>query len=397
MQVTDSSSASGPAADGLAAWLRLAYTPGVSRLAAARLLQAYGTPQAVLAASLAPQGASYSDDDAPRLTASQAAALRAPLSAGMRRLVETTLAWLAQPDHHVITFNDEAYPPLLRHIADPPLLLHACGNAALLARPGIGIVGSRNATMQGRGNAERFARSLADAGLTVVSGLALGIDAAAHAGALAGAASTVAVVGTGIDLLYPAANAALAQRIAREGCIVSEFALDTPARAAHFPIRNRTISGMVRGVLVVEAAEKSGSLITARCANEQGRDVFAIPGSIHATLSKGCHRLIREGALLVETADDILQALGADISAASISQAGHSALSNGACEDAMHTALMQAATPLLAALGHDPVGADALAARLQCNAADTQASLLALELAGVVERLPGGVFQRLKR
>ncbi len=401
MQATDFPSASEPAADDLAAWLRLAYTPGMSRIAAARLLQAYGTPQAVLAASAAPQAASCSvscsDNDTPRLNASQAAALRAPLPAGMRRLVDTTLAWRAQPDHHVITFNDDVYPPLLRHIADPPLLLHACGNAALLARPGIGIVGSRNATMQGRGNAERFARSLADAGFTVVSGLALGIDAAAHAGALGGAASTVAVVGTGIDLLYPTANAALAQRIAREGCIVSEFALGTPARPAHFPIRNRTISGMVRGVLVVEAAERSGSLITARCANEQGRDVFAIPGSIHATLSKGCHRLIREGALLVETVDDILQALGADMSAASITQEGRSSLSDGACEDAMHTALLQAAQPLLAALGHDPVGADVLASRLQCNAADTQASLLALELAGVVERLPGGVFQRLKR
>jgi len=397
VQATDSLSASGPDADSLAAWLRLAYTPGVSRLAAARLLQAYGTPQAVLAACHASHPTAAVDDGAPRLTASQAAALRAPPSAAMRCLVEATLAWLAQPGHHLITFNDDVYPPLLRHIADPPLLLHARGNAALLSRAAIGIVGSRNATMQGRGNAERFARSLADAGLTVVSGLALGIDAAAHAGALAGAASTVAVVGTGIDLLYPTANAALAQRIAQEGCIVSEFALGTPARSAHFPIRNRTISGMVRGVLVVEAAEKSGSLITARCANEQGRDVFAIPGSIHATLSKGCHRLIREGALLVETAADILQAFRMDVSSASSSHGSNSSLSNGACEDAMHTALMQAATPLLAALGHDPVRADELATRLQCNAADTQASLLALELAGVVERLPGGAFQRLKR
>lgn len=401
MQATDSQPASGHDFDSVAAWLRLACTPGLGRLAAARLLQYHGTPQAVLAAARDTRPSHNDDSETPRLTPGQAGALRAPLPAALRALVEATLCWTNQPGNHLLTYTDTGYPPLLRHIPDPPLLLHAQGNAALLTRTAIGIVGSRNATTQGRVNAERFARSLADAGVTVVSGLALGIDAAAHAGALGGAGSTVAVIGTGIDIVYPAANAALATRIAQDGCIVSEFALGTPARAPHFPIRNRTISGMARGVLVVEAAERSGSLITARCANEQGRDVFAIPGSIHATLSKGCHRLIREGAQLVETADHILDAL--DIGERLMHATTDGAIShdrntgNASCEDAMLTSLWQAAKPLLEALSFDPVSADDLAMRLQLNAADTQASLLALELAGVVERLPGGAFQRLKR
>ncbi|WEF31091.1 DNA-processing protein DprA [Pseudoduganella chitinolytica] len=396
MPATDSLPSSSHAAEEIAAWLRLAYTPGISRLAAARLLRHHGTPQAVLAAShVAP--ASHEDgphEDVPRLTAGQAAALRAPATAVQQALLDTTMAWSMRPGHRLLTFADTAYPPLLREIADPPLLLHACGNSALLARAALGIVGSRNATVQGRLNAQRFAHSLAGAGLTIVSGLALGIDAAAHAGALQGEGSTVAVIGTGIDVVYPATNAGLARRIAQEGgCIVSEFALGTPARAPHFPIRNRTISGMTRGVLVVEAAERSGSLITARCAGEQGRDVFAIPGSIHATLSKGCHRLIREGALLVETADDILAALRiGDAARMPCVDEG-----NASCEDAMLTSLQHAARPLLDALTYDPVGIDELASRLQLDAAATQASLLALELAGVVERLPGGAFQRLKR
>jgi DNA processing protein len=403
VQATDSPSARGHDRDTVAAWLRLACTPGLGRLAAARLLQYHGTPQAVLAAShdtRPSHDADSVDADTPSLTAAQAAALRAPLSAAMRALIDATLCWTKQPGNRLLTYNDDDYPPLLRHIPDPPLLLHARGNAALLTRTAIGIVGSRNATAQGRLNAERFARSLADAGVTIVSGLALGIDAAAHAGALAGAGSTIAVIGTGIDSVYPAANAALAARIAEGGCIVSEFALGAPARAAHFPIRNRTISGMARGVLVVEAAERSGSLITARCANEQGRDVFAIPGSIHATLSKGCHRLIREGAQLVETAEHILAALhiNESVTHATMHGAGsHDVKSgNASCEDAMLTSLLHAAQPLLEALSFDPVSADDLATRLQLNAADTQASLLALELAGVVERLPGGAFQRLK-
>ena len=401
MQATESSSSPGHDFDNVAAWLRLAFTPGIGRLAAARLLQYHGTPQAVLAAALATQPPPTEDSDTPRLTPAQAGALRAPLSARARALIDATLCWTNQPGHHLLTYNDDGYPPLLRHIPDPPLLLHARGNAALLTRTAIGIVGSRNATAQGRLNAERFARSLADAGATIVSGLALGIDAAAHAGALAGAASTIAVIGTGIDIVYPAANGALAARIAQGGCIVSEFALGTSARAPHFPIRNRTISGMARAVLVVEAAERSGSLITARCANEQGRDVFAIPGSIHATLSKGCHRLIREGAQLVETADHILDALGMRESLMHATMDHATApdvkTGNASCEDAMLASLRQAAAPLLEALSFDPVSADDLATRLQLNAADTQASLLALELAGVVERLPGGAFQRLKR
>ncbi|WP_229487815.1 DNA-processing protein DprA [Pseudoduganella lutea] len=320
-----------------------------------------------------------------------AAALAAPFAARARAVAEATLHWASQPGNHLLTLNDAAYPTELKEIADPPVLLHAQGDLSLLdgwnakcnaAGNAVGIVGSRKATMQGMANARNFARTLSEAGVTIVSGLALGIDAAAHQGGLAGAGSTVAVVGTGIDVIYPESNAALAARIRDAGCLLSEFALGTSARKQYFPIRNRIISGLSRGVLVVEATEKSGSLITARLANEQGRDVFAIPGSIHSALSKGCHKLIRDGARLVDTAHDILEAFG---------------IRKAASETVMLEELTAAADVLLTALTYDPVPADELAARLKLDPADTQASLLALELAGVVERLPGGVFQRLKR
>jgi DNA processing protein len=377
VQATESLFPPGGADDGdaLLPWLRLANMPGLPRHAAARLVREHGTAHGVVEAARA---GTLDDAFGPL----PSAALAAPYSARLRALAEATRHWAGQPGNHVLTLNDAAYPPLLKQIADPPVLLHAQGNPALLRREAVGIVGSRNATLQGVANAGRFARALSEAGFTIVSGLALGIDKAAHEGGLAGAGSTVAVVGTGIDVVYPASNAQLAARIGEAGCLLSEFTLGASVRKQYFPIRNRLISGLSRGVLVVEAAERSGSLITARLAGEQGRDVFAIPGSIHSALAKGCHKLIRDGARLVETAYDILESFGVE---------------HARSEEAMLEELTQAADVLLTALTYDPVPADELASRLKLDPADTQASLLALELAGVVERLPGGAFQRLKR
>ncbi|WP_338770645.1 DNA-processing protein DprA [Massilia sp. METH4] len=374
MQATESFLSHG-SAEAVLPWLRLAMMPGLPRHAAAQLIRAHGSAPAVIEAARAHR---LADVRAPV----PVGAIAAPFSPQARALAEATLQWARQPGNHLLALNDAGYPSLLKEIADPPVLLHVQGDVSLLHRRAIGIVGSRNATLQGKANANRFARALSEAGFTIVSGLALGIDAAAHEGGLAAQGSTVAVIGTGIDVTYPASNAPLAARIREEGCVVSEFALGSPAHQRNFPIRNRIISGLSRGVLVVEAAERSGSLITARLAGEQGRDVFAIPGSIHSALSKGCHKLIRDGAKLVDTAQHILEAFG-------IEGQGE--------EAAILEELTQAADVLLTALTYDPVPADELAARLKLDPADTQASLLALELAGVVERLPGGVFQRLKR
>jgi DNA processing protein len=277
----------------------------------------------------------------------------------------------------LLTLQDPDYPPLLAEIPDPPLMLYIRGRAELLHGAALAIVGSRNASVQGQANARAFARALAEAGLTIVSGLALGIDTAAHDGALHGCASTVAVIGTGADRIYPARNAALARRIAQEGCLVSEYPLGTPPRPEHFPQRNRIISGLAAGVLVIEAAAGSGSLITARMAIEQGRDVFALPGSIHAALSKGCHQLIREGAQLVETSTDVLLAL-----------------SMAPLVRSMQPAPEALSCPLLDILGFDAMHIDAIAAHAGLDATELSAQLLALELDGVVARLPGGMVQR---
>jgi DNA processing protein len=267
-------------------------------------------------------------------------------------------------------------------IGDPPPVLHYAGKLDLLNRPALAIVGSRNATPQGRENAEAFAAALSAADLTIVSGLAQGIDAAAHRGGLAGAGNSVAVVGTGIDRIYPAGNKALAHRLAAEGGLLSQFTLGTPPLPGNFPRRNRVISGLVRGVLVVEATPNSGSLITARFAAEQGREVFAIPGSIHSPFSKGCHRLIKDGAKLVETAQDVLEELGlAPARASDRAWAGTPAPDGDAAR-------------VLAALGHDPADVDLLAERTGLDASAIAVALVELELAGQVAQLLGGAFQR---
>jgi DNA processing protein len=371
--------------DELGAWLRLIGTPGVGRRAQRRLLAAFGGPQAVFDASPEARLAVVSPALAHALGTTPAGA------AGQ---LDATWQWLqaAPPDapRQVLTLADAAYPRTLLETPDPPLLLFASGDLSRLQAPSVAIVGSRHATAQGVENARAFARHLSERGLTVVSGLALGIDAAAHEGALPGPGGTVAVVGTGLDIVYPARHASLAARIERRGLVLSEYTLGMPSLSENFPQRNRIIAGLSLGTLVVEAALQSGSLITARMALESGREVFAIPGSIHAPQSRGCHRLIQQGAKLVETGDDIVEELGLDRGRAPLPAA---TTPTGAEADLRLTP----ADALLDAMGYDPVTVDALCARTGCGAAAVGARLLALELAGDVARLPGGLLQRRAR
>lgn len=373
MQDTDSTQHM--AAPDLPGWLRLSLVPGIGCVVGARLLGAFGSPAAVFAASR--------DALAAICGVSLADAIMAPPPPSAGPLLARTQEWLAKAGNHVLTLHHPAYPRMLREIYDPPLLLYAIGRLELLSSPAIAMVGSRNATSQGKANAQAFAQAFSNAGLTIVSGLALGIDAAAHEGALAGPGSTVAVIGTGADIVYPSRNHKLAHRIAQAGCIVSEYSLGHPVLASNFPRRNRLISGMAAGVLVVEAAAQSGSLITARMAAEQGRDVFAIPGSIHAPMSKGCHQLIREGAKLVDSAADVLDEV----------LPGYA----GAAQPEREDAAAPPSEQLLDALGYDPISADALAHACGLDVGLLSAHLLALELAGHLERLPGGLFQRVNR
>jgi DNA processing protein len=378
--------------DELAAWLRLTMSEGVGTQVGARLLATFGLPQAIFAQS--------ADALEQVVSHHQTQALLAEPK-GWALQLEHTWAWLHSPElpgvqRRVVPLGDVWYPPDLLAIEDPPLLLYLMGqlelDAARWPTPQasayghcIAIVGSRNPTPQGQANARQFSRACAQAGLTIVSGLALGVDGAAHEGALDAAPeapwATVAVMGTGLDRVYPRKHLELAHRISRRGLLVSEYPLGTPPLAANFPRRNRIISGLSLATLVVEAALRSGSLITARLAAEQGKDVFAIPGSIHAPLSRGCHALIKQGAQLVESAQDVLESLSFS-APATVTHTGRAA-SHGA-----H------AHPLLEALGHDPVGLDALTARTGIDAAGLQVQLLELELSGEVARLPGGLFQR---
>jgi DNA processing protein len=416
----------------LSAWLTLAHTPGVPASAALALIATFGSPINALQAGPA------------RLeSAVGTVAARALLDARHDpdgRVAQAT-AWAAQPGHAIVPFGDPAYPPALLTIYDPPPLLYIKGHLAALHRPTIAIVGSRNPTPQGLDNARSFARTLASAGMCVVSGLALGIDGEAHRGALEVGGSTVGVVGTGVDVVYPSRHHALAHDIAAQcGALLSEWPLGAPPVRRHFPQRNRLIAGLARGVLVIEAATHSGSLITARLANEIGREIFAVPGSIHSPMSHGCHRLIRDGAKLVETAHDVLAEL--DLAEPGIEkprrmapadlellirqhrtrrspcaprdtrrprsraegrqarqpvgrtripdrQAGGGALpgATGEERDTGHATL-------LAAIGHDPVTLETLSERTHLDSATLQAALLKLELAGAIVALPGGRVQR---
>lgn len=348
-------------------WVALSLVPGLGPERLRRLLATFGTPDRIFAT---PPSALASVVE--RTTAQAIAARRVDAET-----LERTAQWLADPANRVLTLADAGYPQRLLEVADPPPVLYCKGDPSLFARPAFAIVGSRNATAQGRKDARAFAEALSRAGLCIVSGLALGVDAAAHEGGLAGGAGSIAVVGTGLDIVYPAANRELAHRLAEGGMLVSEFALGTPARAQNFPRRNRLISGLARGVLVVEAALRSGSLITARLAAEQGREVFAIPGSIHSPLSKGCHRLIKEGAKLVESAQDVLEELG------------------WALRETPGDAAPAGEAPIefLRHLGHEPCAVDALVARSGLTPERVSSILLELELAGRVAALPGGLYQ----
>ena len=374
----------------LRSWLRLQLTPGVGNISARALLAAFGLPEEVFAQSLASLTEVVHERQARAL-------LQWPPA--LDGLAERTWQWLQADLAHrrVLPLGDGAYPRALLDIDDPPVLLYAMGFGPVWERGWpdvsrcVAVVGSRNPTAQGGDNALAFAQSLALEGITVVSGMALGVDAAAHRGALAGAdpeggVPTIAVVGTGLDRVYPSQHHTLAQQIAQRGVILSEYPLGTAPLAAHFPRRNRLISGLSQGTLVVEAALKSGSLITAEQALEQGRDVFAIPGSIHSTQSRGCHALIKQGAHLVESVHDILSVM--DIATAA-HDGPHDQTDAGGAQD-----LWDSDPALRDAIGFEPSSLEALHARTGRSTAQLQAELMALELQGALARLPGGLFQR---
>jgi DNA processing protein len=362
----------------LASWLQLSLTPGLGSATLRKLLSQFGLPAKVLAAGRA---------NLARFASAQV--LQELESDAVANAVEHALAWLEQPGNAIVTLADAVYPKLLLEITDPPAVLYCRGRTDLLNRPALAVVGSRNATSQGNSNAEQFARNFSTAGLTIVSGLAQGIDAAAHRGGLAGEGSTIAVLGTGVDIIYPRINDALGTEIAASGLLLSEFPLGTKALAHNFPRRNRLISGLAQGCLVVEAALASGSLITARAAAEQGREIFAVPGSIHSPLSKGCHALIKTGAKLAESAEDVLSELSAF-------RRGGLASNRGAANAGAASATRgDADEPLLACMGFDPADVDSLCTRAGLPAERVSAELLRLELAGRVAVLPGGLYQRL--
>ena len=388
------------ATDDLAHWLRLAAVPGLGASRQRSLLAAFGLPQHIFGASRSALAGVVGREVADAILAEPDA-----------EAIEQGVTWAQAPGNHVLTLADEAYPRSLLDIADPPVLLYVKGRPELLQRHGIALVGARSATAQGMANAEAFARALAEQGFAIVSGLALGIDAAAHRGALAAGpdgGGTVAVIGTGIDRIYPARNAELAREIAGTGAVVSEFPLGTPPLQHNFPRRNRLIAGLAQGVLVVEAAVNSGSLITARLATESGREVYAIPGSIHSPLARGCHRLIREGAKLVETAEDVVEELRGRLGwPAPRPEAGPGRGRRGSRGKAQAAPSAEAPAPVqqplalddesarvLALIAHEPVDIDTLAAQAGLTVDALYAILLPLELDGLLARLPGGRFQR---
>ena len=382
----------------LEGWLRLTLAPGVGNITARKLLSAFGLPQSVFEQSTTALRQVLGD--------TQAVALR-QTPTQLPELLELSWKWLQESgagaaQRQILVLGDADYPASFLTIDDPPLMLYLLGAGQIAGtgladalRSSIAVVGSRNPTPQGALNARLFSRALGEAGLSIVSGLALGVDGAAHEGALESLAAgserlaTVAVVGTGLDRVYPKRHLELAHRIARHGLLLSEYPLGTPPLIANFPRRNRLIAGLAQGTLVVEAALRSGSLITARLTAEQGKEVFAIPGSIHSPQARGCHALIKQGAKLVESAQDILEELKLDF----VPQpARHSAANRGKHELGGPDPTQH----LLVLIGFDPVGLDALQARSGLETAQLQAQLMTLELAGELARLPGGLFQRVK-
>ena len=357
-----------PLDSSLKAWITLSLIRGLGCDSSRSLLKEFGSPEAILTAPLSVLSRFVKNDIASTIHLGISDAELQP-----------TLDWLDSENNHIVTLGDSSFPQSFLNISDPPILLYVKGRLDLLNKPTIAVIGSRHATPQGIKNAESFASALGNAGLCVVSGMAHGIDAAAHRGGLTSEASTIAIIGTGLDKVYPAANRELAHQIAENGAIISEFPLGTPPIAGNFPRRNRLISGLSLGCLVVEASIQSGSLITARLAIEQGREVFAIPGSIHSPQSKGCHTLIKQGAKLVETSQDILDELHWVInSSSSLAAKSDSSLS-----------------PVLSFLSDEPTDIETLCIRSGLTVGELSAMLLTLELSGQIGCLPGGLYQRL--
>jgi DNA processing protein len=365
----------------LAAWLTLARAPGFHAGELTQLLPHFSSVTGLIEATSAQLRAAGARE-----------AFIEWLPGYPKAEIDADLRWLERPNHHFIPWNSALYPPLLKEISDAPVGLYVRGDPGLLASPQLAIVGSRNPTPTGRDNAYEFASFLAKCGLTITSGLANGIDTAAHEGALASAGgATIAVCGTGLDIPYPRANGRLAESIAGRGALVSEFPLGTPPLRHNFPRRNRIISGLALGTLVVEAAVQSGSLISARLAAEQGREVFAIPGSIHNPLARGCHQLIRQGAKLVETGADILAELQA-IAALAPPPAAAPVPADSSADS--RPQLDKEYEILLDALGFEPASVDVLVARTGLRADEVASMLLILELDGRIASHPGGLYVR---
>ncbi len=371
-----------PPSDDALAWVTLTRAPGLSVPILAAALARLGTAANLLSAAAARRRAAGLPDGLEEFLAHPGAA---PTSAERR--------WLEQPRHQIVPFCDGRYPPLLRASGDCPIALYVDGDPQALCEPQLAIVGSRNPSAQGRAHAFSFAESLALRGLTITSGLAEGIDAAAHRGALAAQGSTLAVLGTGVDLVYPCGNGALAHEIALHGALVSEFPVGAAPRRSNFPRRNRLIAGLSMGTLVIEAARRSGSLITARSAGEQGRKLFAIPGSIEDPLKRGCHELLKQGAKLAENPNDILREL--DFSAFFERRDGRA--DRGPPRSPRAAGMDNEHKILLDALGFDPADLDGLVVRTGFKPEAVSSMMLILELEGYVQAAPGGRYSRVAR
>lgn len=363
-------------------WLRMHEIQGLGRQTTYQLLKAFGSAEAIFAASHANLRKVVSDDIANQIKAET-----------VSDQIKITLEWLAEPNNHLITLADEDYPRLLLETPDPPPILFAKGQLSCLQQPSIAIVGSRNPTAQGEKNAHDFAMLLAEFGFTIVSGLAIGIDAAAHRGALASNGKTIAVVGTGLDIVYPAKHRELAHEIIKQGLLISEFSLGTPSLPQNFVQRNRVISGLSMGCLVVEASLQSGSLITAKFATEQDRDVFAIPGSIHSPQSKGCHQLIKQGAKLVDAVQDIVHELKSEhfVSLAAMPlKKNFTPAKNTSPEEIPH-----ADKALLDLMSFEPVTVEYLLQHSGLTSDTLSSILISLELDNKIASMPGGRYQRI--
>ena len=357
-------------------WLYLRHTAGVGNQTFHALLDAFGSVDGVFNASHKQLSAITSE-------ISIRSAIISALTSEQRPDISADLAWSQDSNHHIITLSDETYPAQLKELADAPPILYVRGDPEYLLQPQLAMVGTRNPTAAGRNTAREFARHLSNAGITIVSGLASGIDGASHEGALQGLAGTIAVVAHGLDIVYPAQHQQLAQNITEHGAVISEMPIGTQPQPGLFPRRNRLISALALGTLVVEAAQKSGSLITARCALEQNKEIFAIPGSIHNPMARGCHQLIRQGAKLVETANDILEEL-----CLSGSQPPHypqkSEINIQENPKDSHQALDPDHQKLLKCLAYEPASIDELVLSSNFSAAEIASMLLILELEGIV-------------